>query len=186
MVKRRLLPSIRGHTSLSAERRGRDPVWQHALVGAGADVGPGLDPLLRYRRLFPDLEDVILWHGPEPLPPLDFDWIYVNHVLEHIDAPENAVRHWIDCLRPGGVLLIGVPDENTYERGQWPSRGNPDHLWSFRMFPFTELPKSLHAPTWFRQFAGVAVERVELFEGEQTIEAILRRLPRGADNAKSV
>ena len=33
-------------------------------------------------------------------------------------------------LRPGGCLLIVVPDEDLYEQSRWPSQFNGDHKWS--------------------------------------------------------
>ena len=40
------------------------------------------------------------------------DEIRASHVLEHIERPYvlATVRHWVDKLKPGGILRIAVPD----------------------------------------------------------------------------
>ena len=43
----------------------------------------------------------------------------------------GAVRRWWEVLRPGGHLLVVVPDEDLYEQGCWPSRFNAGHRWTF-------------------------------------------------------
>jgi len=39
-----------------------------------------------------------------------YDAIALWHVLEHLDDPDDAVAHVAQLLRPGGVLLAGVPN----------------------------------------------------------------------------
>lgn len=39
------------------------------------------------------------------------DFIIGSHVLEHLPFPLAALRHWYDALRPGGVLLLKIPDK---------------------------------------------------------------------------
>jgi SAM-dependent methyltransferase len=38
------------------------------------------------------------------------DFVVANHVLEHIEDPIAALGHWLGVLRPGGVLLLTLPD----------------------------------------------------------------------------
>jgi SAM-dependent methyltransferase len=38
------------------------------------------------------------------------DFVVANHVLEHIEDPVGALMNWLRVLRPGGVLLLTVPD----------------------------------------------------------------------------
>ncbi len=91
-----------------------------------------------------------------------FDWVYSSHCLEHIADPWRAVARWWEVLRPGGYLLLVVPDEDLYEQGIWPSRFNPDHQstftihklqsWSPVSINLTELAASLsaHHVLWLR------------------------------------
>jgi len=39
------------------------------------------------------------------------DFIIASHVLEHLLFPLAGLRHWYDILRPGGVLLLKIPDK---------------------------------------------------------------------------
>ena len=39
-----------------------------------------------------------------------YDAVTLWHVLEHLDAPEEALRRTGTWLAPGGVLLVGVPN----------------------------------------------------------------------------
>jgi SAM-dependent methyltransferase len=57
--------------------------------------------------------------------------VYSSHCLEHLADPWRAVRRWWEVLRPGGHLLLVVPDEDLYEQGCWPSRFNTGHRWTF-------------------------------------------------------
>lgn len=42
-----------------------------------------------------------------------YDFIVASHVLEHLANPLKAVREWQRVVRPGGVILIVVPDRNN-------------------------------------------------------------------------
>ena len=42
-----------------------------------------------------------------------FDVIYVNSVLEHVSEPEAFLRECRRLLRPGGVVFILVPNEDS-------------------------------------------------------------------------
>ena len=39
------------------------------------------------------------------------DFIIASHLLEHLPFPLKALRNWHDALRPGGALLLRVPDK---------------------------------------------------------------------------
>ena len=40
----------------------------------------------------------------------EYDFVAASHVLEHIANPLKALREWKRIVRPGGVLLVIVPD----------------------------------------------------------------------------
>lgn len=113
------------------------------IKGVGVEVGPGLNPLVRpsegvdvyyveekspeeWRRTYrrgrgtsdPPLEllertrtqsayTLDSW-GEESL-----DFIFSNHVFEHLMNPLQAMRNWLSRLRPGG-LIVGVAPDARY------------------------------------------------------------------------
>ena len=109
-------------------------------MGAGLDVGGGQDSLACYAELFPNIRNVFVYdlaHGDAQLlsnvPDGCFDFLYSSHCLEHLRDPHEALSNWIRVVRPGGHLVINIPDEDLYEQGQWPSRFNSDHKITFTL-----------------------------------------------------
>lgn len=49
----------------------------------------------------------------DPFPPASFDAVRLHHVLEHQEAPLEALFQVRRMLRPGGVAVIGVPDAGS-------------------------------------------------------------------------
>lgn len=43
-----------------------------------------------------------------------FEVIFLNHVLEHIPDDESALKKIYRILRPGGLLVLGVPNEGVW------------------------------------------------------------------------
>jgi Methyltransferase domain len=39
------------------------------------------------------------------------DFLVASHLLEHMEGPIAVVERWLQVLRPGGVLLLMVPDK---------------------------------------------------------------------------
>ena len=48
------------------------------------------------------------------------------------DVPQ-ALEQWWQLVKPGGTMVIVVPDEDLYEQGAWPSLFNRDHSATFRL-----------------------------------------------------
>ena len=46
-----------------------------------------------------------------PVAPASLDFIVASHLLEHLPFPLKALQNWHGALRPGGVLLLRVPDK---------------------------------------------------------------------------
>lgn len=44
-----------------------------------------------------------------------------------------ALSNWWRLVKPGGYLILVVPDEDLYEQGIWPSIFNNDHKATFRL-----------------------------------------------------
>ena len=65
--------------------------------------------------------------------PIDaYDAVCSSHCLEHMFKAEDALQEWWALVKPGGYLLLTVPDEDLYEQGFFPSRFNSDHKATFR------------------------------------------------------
>lgn len=62
-----------------------------------------------------------------------FDCVHSSHCLEHMIDPVSALAGWWSILKPGGFLIIVVPDEDLYEQAIWPSLFNSDHKCTFRL-----------------------------------------------------
>ena len=60
-----------------------------------------------------------------------YDFVHSSHCLEHLLDPEKGLRNWFRILKPGGYLVVIVPDEDLYEQGVFPSTFNADHKWTF-------------------------------------------------------
>jgi SAM-dependent methyltransferase len=46
-----------------------------------------------------------------PFSSRSLDFVIVSHVLEHLPLPLAALRQWYEVLRPGGILLLKIPDK---------------------------------------------------------------------------
>ena len=71
------------------------------------NLGSGSTPIEGYHNLDAKTGDSIY-----PLKHVGCDVIRASHLLEHFGTEESiqVLLNWIDCLKPGGVLKIAVPD----------------------------------------------------------------------------
>lgn len=127
-------------TSKATIRRAYDGRYQKYFSGNGIDVGCGDDSLRRYAPLFPLMGGVKDWDlaqgDAQELPGVAaeaFDWLHSSHCLEHLRDPFTALIRWCQVVRPGGHLVVIIPDEDLYEQGVWPSRFNGDHKHTFTL-----------------------------------------------------
>ena len=67
------------------------------------------------------------------LKPSTFDCVHSSHSLEHMRDVPGALKQWWQLVKPGGTMVIVVPDEDLYEQGVWPSLFNRDHSATFRL-----------------------------------------------------
>ena len=101
-----------------AQSSGTMPKWTGKLV---LDVGAGYGTNQTFFEgkvirldIDPDAKPDILGdvRGPIPEPNDKFDEVHASHILEHLTAEEGipALREWIRVLKPGGKLIVIVPD----------------------------------------------------------------------------
>ncbi len=125
--------------------------WGEIFKGNGLDVGSGDDPL-------PNATPFNLPDGggddlTDFFPGAHFDYIHGSQVLEHAIDPVAMLRSWIECLKPGGYIVVTVPDWKLYEKETWPSRFNSAHqsTWSLDV-KASSAPIHCKLPEWLKQF----------------------------------
>lgn len=96
------------------------------------DIGCGFDLVVEGATPF-DKEHGDANYMLNYFPPESFDTVHSSHTLEHLHRPIEALQEWWQLVRPGGYLIVIVPDEDLYEQGVWPSRFNRDHKFTFRL-----------------------------------------------------
>lgn len=127
--------------SKAAKRRFNDGAFlSRYFVGHGVDIGGRPDPLAQYAGVFPRIVSVRTWDIEDGDAQLmqtvadsTYDFVHASHSLEHMVDVHVALENWIRVLKPGGHMVITVPDEDLYEQGKWPSQRNGDHKWTFTM-----------------------------------------------------
>ncbi|PKU24455.1 methyltransferase domain-containing protein [Telmatospirillum siberiense] len=105
---------------------------QTYFSGRVLDIGCGPDLVTPTAQPF-DREHGDANHILDYLPPQTFDCVHSSHCLEHMEDVRNALAQWWTLVKPGGHLVLVVPDEDLYEQGYWPSIFNNDHKASFRL-----------------------------------------------------
>lgn len=103
-------------------------VWA-LLRGRGLDIGCGADPVLPEVECFDKPQGDANHLSRYVVGPYDF--AFASHVLEHMDDPAASLKDWLRVIRPGGHLIVLVPDEDLYEQGVFPSIFNSDHKYTF-------------------------------------------------------
>ncbi len=111
------------------------------FVGSGIDIGAGSDPLSLYAEQFPLMTALRVWDMPDgdaqklaSIPDESLDFAHSSHCLEHMVDPMAALQRWFAVVKPGGHLVLLIPDEDLYEQGIWPSNKNTDHKWTFALY----------------------------------------------------
>jgi SAM-dependent methyltransferase len=125
--------------SKSIMRRMHEPNFSNRyFVGQGIDIGGGPDPLGFYIELFPLMLGVKAWDKEDgdaqsliDIEDAHYDFVHSSHCLEHLENPSLGIKNWFRVLKPGGHLIVTVPDEDMYEQGQFPSTWNGDHKFTF-------------------------------------------------------
>jgi len=82
---------------------------------------------------------------PFPLEDASFDVVVASHILEHLSDPEFALAQMSRVLKPGGLLILGVPVKpfltnhllTLYYRSKTIPKGGT--RWAFDLFTFKRL-----------------------------------------------
>ena len=71
----------------------------------------------------------------DTLPENQYDVITLWHVLEHVHNPGSYFDRFRKILKPGGVLIIAVPNHTSRDakryKADWAAYDVPRHLWHF-------------------------------------------------------
>lgn len=171
------------------------------LVGSGIDIGAGNDSLGMFAASLPRMTALRAWDLPDGDAMLmqgvadeSFDFVHSSHCLEHLQDPNVALANWIRICKPGGHLVVMVPDEDLYEQGVFPSTFNDDHKWTFTVGKAESWsPRSINVVELVYRFSAVvAVQKIEVLDagfyydaqrfdqtmlptGESAIEFVLRK-----------
>lgn len=72
-----------------------------------------------------------------------FDVVTLVQVLEHLTDPLNTIKEIVRIMKPGGLLLIGVPNFGCFDRKifkeNWIPLEVPRHLYHFELNPLIKL-----------------------------------------------
>lgn len=171
------------------------------FVGDGIDIGAGPDPLEQYAEMLPLMKSCIPWDLEDgdaqllaSMADQSVDFVHSSHCLEHMVDPHQALSNWLRVLRPGGHMVVTIPDEDLYEQGVFPSRFNGDHKWTFTIQKAKSWsPRSINLLDLLGEVSGIArVIKVEQLDatfrygisqfdqtltpvGECAVEFILRK-----------
>ena len=105
-------------------------LFQEFVKGQVIDIGAGTDPITEGALVFDKLEGDAQ-EIDKYFPEMSFDTVFSSHCLEHMRDPRKAIKSWYKLVKPGGVLMVIVPDEDLYEQGHFPSIFNNDHKSTF-------------------------------------------------------
>ena len=152
------------------------------FVGNGVDIGGKPDPLGLYQELFCQMKSVNTWDWEDGdaeimagVPDGMYDFVHSSHCLEHLVNPLEGIKNWVRIVRPGGYLVVTVPDEDLYEQGVFPSTFNRDHKWTFTIFKHKSWSsRSINILDLVRDFG----EEAELVRLEQLSASYRFELPR--------
>lgn len=161
-------------TLKAMERRRRDPRFaERYFVGHGIDIGCGPDPLgtQKLYRAWPAMLSCDEWDQEdgdaqvmEGVEPESYDFVYASHLLEHVIDPLATLKRWWEILKPGGHLILVVPDEDMYEQGVWPPTFNTDHKHTYAIGKKQSWsPVSKNVEALLSELGGeiVKVERID-------------------------
>lgn len=126
-------------TTRSVHRRLHDARFVNTYFkGSGIDIGAGQDSLGKYMQQFPLISNLMPWdleNGDattlNTVADETFNFVHSSHCLEHLTDPHLAFQNWIRVCKPGGHLVITIPDEDLYEQGRYPSVFTDAHITSW-------------------------------------------------------
>lgn len=68
------------------------------------------------------------------LPNDNYDFVHSDLSLAIVDNCFAALQRWFEVVKPGGHLILRVPDEDLAGRGLYPTPLAPDWKWTFTIY----------------------------------------------------
>lgn len=146
------------------------------FVGEGVDIGGKPDPLALYAELFPLMASVRTWDWEdgdaqylEGVADESLDFVHSSHCIEHLRDPFEGLKNWLRVVKPGGYVILLLPDEDLYEQGVFPSTFNRDHKKTFTIHKQKSWSdQSINVIDLVREIGPSArVEKIELLTATQ-------------------
>ena len=109
-----------------------DEFHRRFFAGRVIDIGCGTDFVVPHAIPFV-LDQGDAQKISDYFEPGSFDCVHSSHCLEHMEHVPDALSQWWSLVKPGGHMIIVVPDEDLDEQGTWPSLFNADHKATFRL-----------------------------------------------------
>lgn len=88
--------------------------------GNGLDLGFGGDPIVPWAITIDRKKDIrgnidgdatkLCWFQDNA-----FDFVYSSHLLEDFKETEPVLREWLRVIKPGGLLVLYLPNEQIYK-----------------------------------------------------------------------
>jgi SAM-dependent methyltransferase len=193
-------------TSKANKRRKGTWLFNKVFTGRGIDIGPGRDTLSPvdfpgitsiegFDKRQGDAQHMSLYRELG-----SYDFVYSSHCLEHLESPMEALQGWWSLVKPGGYMVIAVPDEDLYEQGRFQarSRWSREHKHSFTIWKEQSWCQwSINVVDVVRVLPDCQVIKIELVDtdydysipygsrdqtmpgAEAAIEIVLRKLIKG-------
>ena len=124
-----------GYGLLLDEVRRQMPGFSRAAVEPDREAGSTLDSIADQVH-----SPATLW-GSRQLE-ARFDVISLSHVLEHLVDPVEGLTQLFRCLRPGGLLMLEVPNDHLTELTRDLRRNDLPHLWFFSQAGLEQMARS--------------------------------------------
>lgn len=140
------------------------------FVGNGIDIGGGSDSLAKYSYLFPLATSIKNFDRVDgdalsmsDYQDSEFDFVHSSHCLEHLSDPLEGLRNWLRVVKPGGYLIVTVPDEDMYEQGVFPSTWSDEHKWTFTIYKSKSWSGfSINLVELLSKLEDIKLEKIEL------------------------
>ena len=132
-----------GNNSRAHARRIKEGFYEKYIVGRGIDIGCSdynraiSDNVDLYNNYQTGKMEVAICGDATFMKEVEgesYDFVIASHILEHIVSPDVAIKNWFRILKPGGHMVICVPERDLFEfRTELPSYKNEDHKWYFKI-----------------------------------------------------